>query len=125
MHLFLYILFIILGYYSILGIFIPQEQRKVTWSIIKILPLKVWGLVNLFLGLFLFRTAEIFPFPVIFYLLSLLLFLEAALLLFAPKQKIKKIIHFWLLLPNSILKIISLIFLVLTIVLFLLFKTYS
>ncbi len=118
MELFLYIFFIILAYYGFLGILIPQEQRVVTWSTFKVLPFKLWGFIVILLGVFLFRSAELFAFPPFIYFFSLLIFIDSSLFIFLPHEKIKSLLHYWLLLPNHMIKIISVFYVLLAFVFF-------
>ncbi len=122
MHILLYIFFIILIYYGFLGMFVPQEQRAITWATLKAIPFKLWGIIVILIGVFLFQMAELFTFPLFIYLLSLLFFIEGSLFFFLPKKKIKELVHYWLLMPNNLIKLISLFYVLLGVVLFLLFR---
>ncbi len=118
MELFLYIFFIILAYYGFLGILIPQEQRAVTWFTFKVLPFKLWGFIIISLGVFLFRSAELFILPLFIYLFSFLFIIDGFLFFLLPKERIKRILHSWLLLPNYMIKIISIFYVLLAFVFF-------
>ncbi len=111
MYLFFIIFLTILIYYSCLGLFLPKEQKLVTWLVFKNLPLKLWGLFIIFLGVLIFIGAELFTIPVFIYLLSLVFFLEGSLFFFSSERKIKRVITFWLMLPNKIIRIIGLFYL--------------
>ncbi len=122
MQIFLYIFFATLSYYGFLGILLPQEQRRITWSTLKILPFKVWAIIAGIIGYFLFQTAEFFAAAWIIYFLSVLIFIDAVLLFFVPGKKIKEMVRFWLLLPNNAIKLISFFYLLMAVSLFLFFQ---
>ncbi len=124
MYLFLYIFSIFIGYYGLLGLFAPQEQRRATWSLIKIIPLKLWAVFNIILGVVFFYFSQEFL-PFLMYFIAFLFFLEAILLIFFPTNKIKQILKYWLLLSNNIIRLMGLFYLIVSILFFILLKTYA
>lgn len=118
MQIFLYIIGILWGIYSLILLIVPKTARNLGMSLTQAMPFPVWGIISLVIAVLFWYSTAATKSPALVKALALLCALKGLFKIFAPKADMQKVLTLWQGLSDRSLRIAGILSLVIVVYLF-------